>query len=259
MLTARRQSIKTLAMALAAAGTIAAAPDETGMPIGPNAMGGHTLDAFTKRLAKLPRRRDFRSAPMILDHRELWDAEALDAVIHYAGSPKQSYDNTDLFGGWLNVMRNAMNTEIWSFGHVDFLVVSATHGPAHLALYDDFAWEKYGLAKLAGSTVTRNTFVGLPAGVEFDSKDFQNHNGPYSPLSNSLQGLQQRGAVILACHNAIWELSERLRASGNNPDKLTTDALCGELSNHLIAGVVLTPGAVGTLVELDAAGFTYAR
>jgi hypothetical protein len=71
--------------------------------------------------------------------------------------------------------------------------------------------------------------------------------------------LQRRGAVFLACHNAIWELSGRLIAAGSNPDKLSTDTLCAELTNHLVPDVVLTPGEVGTVVELAKAGFAYAR
>ena len=51
----------------------------------------------------------------------------------------------------------------------------------------------------------------------------------------------------------------RLIAAGTNPDKLAADALCAELTNHLIPGIVVTPGAVGTLVELAKAGFAYAR
>jgi hypothetical protein len=196
---------------------------------------------------------------MILDHRDQWDADALDAVLPYAGGPKQSWDNTDLHGPWLNVMRNSMNTEIWGFKHPDFLCVSATHGPAHLALFDDAMWEKYGLAKIAGGGVSHNSFVPAPPGTEPDLKDLQNPSGGFSPHANSIQALQRRGAVFMACHNAIWELGQRLIAGDTNPDKLSADALCAELSNHLITDVVLTPGAVGTLVELAHAGFAYAR
>jgi len=256
MLTPRRHGMKSLGFALAAAGLAgpAAAANDALLPV-----GAVTLDALTKRLAALPRRRDFKSVPMILDRRDQWDAEALDAVLRYAAGPKQSWDNTDIHGPWLNVMRNAMNAEIWSFRHAEFLCVSATHGSAQLALYDDAMWEKYGLAKLAGGALTGNTFVAAAAAAEHDPKDFQNPAGAFSSRDNSIQALQRRGAVFLACHNAVWELSDHLVATGNNPGKLTTDTLCAELSNHLIPGVVLTPGAVGTLVELSRVGFAYAR
>jgi hypothetical protein len=251
MLTSRRR-LKNLGMAAVAAGIAGAAAS----PEAPT--GARSLDALTAQLAALPRRRDFKSVPMILDQRDQWDADALDAVLRYAGSPKQSWDNTDISGPWLNVMRNSMNAEVWSFQHRNFLCVSATHGSAQLALYDDEMWEKYGLAKQAGSNVTRNTFAAPPVATH-DPKDFQNPNGAFSSHANSIQGLQRRGAVFLACHNAVWELSERLISAGNNPDKLTIETMCAELSNHLISGVVMTPGAVGTLVELSKVGYAYAR
>jgi hypothetical protein len=263
MLTPRRQSLKTLGIALAAASTAAisntavstaAAPADTLEPA-----GASTLQALTKHLAALPHRRDFKTVPMILDHRDQWDAEALDAVFHYAGGPKQAWNNTDLHGPWLNVMRNSMNSEIWSFRHPDFLCASATHGPAQLALYDDAMWDKYGLAKLAGGNVTRNSFVAAPPAVAHDPKDYQNPKGAFSAAANSIQALQQRGAVFLACHNAVWELTAHLIATNNNPDKLTNEAMCAEFSNHLIPDVVLTPGAVGTLAELGRSGFSAAQ
>ena len=54
-------------------------------------------------------------------------------------------------------------------------------------------------------------------------------------------------------------MSSRLAASGANSDELSVEGICAELTNHLIPGVVMTPGAVGTLVELARAGFSYAR
>jgi hypothetical protein len=258
MLTPRRQSLKalgiaTLGISVAATTAAASAGDEI-----PAAAGA--LETLTKHLAALPRRRDFKTVPMILDHPDLWDAEALNAVLRYPSGPKQSWDNSELTGPWLNVMRNAMNAEIWSFRHPDFLCVSATHGPAQLALYDDAMWDKYGLAKLAGGNVTHNTFVAAAAPVaDHDPKNYNDPNGIFSPHGNNIQTLQRRGLVFTACHNAVWELAQRLVASDVNPDKLSGDALCAELSNHLIEGVILTPGATGTLVELAKAGFAYAR
>lgn len=257
MFASRRHSLKGLGVALAAAGLARTAQAGSSAPLVP--AGAKTLDALSAALAKAPRHRDYKSVPMILNNRDQWDAEALDAVLHYAGGPKQSWDNTDIAGPWLNVMRNAMNSQIWSFGHPDFLCVSATHGSAQLALYDDAMWEKYALAKLAGGTISRNSFASASAAAQADPADYENINGAFSPRANSIQTLQRRGAVFLACHNAVWELCEKLIGSGVNPDHLGPEEMCAELSNHVIDGVVITPGAVGTLVELASAGFAYAR
>lgn len=254
MLTPRRLGLKTLGLALATIGSAAASAAEPSAPA-----GDQTLEALTRRLAASPRRRDFKTVPMILDHRDLWDAQALDAVLRYSGGPKQCFDNVELQGGWLTVMRNALNAEVFAFHHPDFLCVSVVRGPALVALFDDAAWEKYGLAKRAGDKVTRNSFYPAPPAANGDRQDYQNPNGAFSGHADSIQALQRRGAVFMACHNAIWGLGERLIGSDANPDRLAPDAMCAELTNHLVPGVIHVPAAVGALAELGNVGFSYAR
>jgi hypothetical protein len=255
----RRLALKGLGAGLVTAGLIAGRSAEAAGEAALAPSGARTLHDLTERLAAIPRRRDYKTVPMILDGAQWWDADALDAVFDYKGGPKQCWDHTDLGGPWLNLMRNSLNTEIWSFRHPDFLCVSATHGPAHLALYDQATWDKYQLAKIAGGSITSNTFTAVPPASAHDPADFQALEGAFSSKNNSITVLQRRGAVFLACHNAIWELSERLSASGQNPDHLGVDAIAAELTNHLIPGIVLTPGAVATAIELQRVGFNYSR
>ena len=217
------------------------------------------LRELSRVIAGIPRRRDFKTVPMILDKPDLWDAAPIAAVLLYNGGPKQAWDNTDLTGPWLNGMRNSINAQIWWFKEPNFLCVSATHGSAHLALFDQDMWEKYQLAKLAGSNVTRNTFIVTPPAFSHDPADFQSAQGAFSSKDNSVLALQHRGVVFMACHNTIWELAGRLVRAEQNPDRLAVDAIAAELTNHLIRDVVLTPGIVGTLVKLQAAGFAYSR
>jgi hypothetical protein len=221
--------------------------------------GANSLHDLSQTLGGMPRRRDFKTRPMIADNPDVWDAAALNAVLAYRGGPKQAWDNTDLTGPWLNAMRNSLNSQIWGFRQPNFLCVSATHGLAHLALYDQDTWDKYQLAKLAGGDVTRNTFVVAPPASAHDPLDFQSPEGAFSSKDNSIVVLQRRGVVFMACYNAIWEHAERLSAAGQNPDHLPVDRIAAELTNHLIPDVVLTPGAVATLVNLQQAGFAYSR
>jgi hypothetical protein len=220
---------------------------------------GKKLREFSNRLAELPRRRDYKAVPMIADKPDLWDKVALDFVMNYKGGLRQAWDHTDLNGGWLNGMRNTLNGQIYSFNQPDFLCVSGTHGSAHLALYDQLAWDKYQLAKIAGSNITSNTFIVVPAAASHDPADIQSTDGAFSPKGNNVVVLQRRGVVFLACHNAIWELASRLVTADQNPDHLSVDAAAADLSNHLIPNVVLTPGMVPTLINLAQAGFVYTR
>ncbi|WP_297494292.1 transcriptional initiation protein Tat [Acidocella sp.] len=219
--------------------------------------GATTLDALTATLAKASRRRDFKTVPMILTNADQWDSDALNAVIGYAGSPAQVWDNTVLGGPWLNLMRNALNAQVFSWKNPDFLAVSATHGTAHLALYDEAIWDKYDLATVTQGKFKANTLIDVPAAASADAADFNNPAGAYAPAANSITVLQRRGVVFIGCHNAIWEFSGALLKNGKNPDKLSHEALAAELTNHLIPGIVLSPGVVGTIPQLQRAGFHY--
>jgi hypothetical protein len=137
--------------------------------------------------------------------------------------------------------------------------VSATHGSAHLALYDEAIWDKYQVTKLAGEKFKTNTLIETKAAASKDSANYEDPAGAFSPEDNSIPSLMRRGVVFMACHNAIWEQAAALLKADINPDKLSHEALAAELTNHLLSGVVLTPGAVGTLPELQLAGFHYAK
>ena len=114
--------------------------------------GARALPELMVRLRNASRRRDFKTVPMILDHPDLWDDTALKEVIAYRGVGKQVWDSTDIGSPWLNLMRNSINAQVFSFRHPDFLAVSATHGSAHLALFDQDMWDKYKFAEMAGAT-----------------------------------------------------------------------------------------------------------
>jgi hypothetical protein len=252
----RRGALVALGAGLTA-GIAGGAANAASTPLLP--AGAKSLAELMAALDKAPRRRDYKTVPMVVDTPDLWDDAALKLILGYKGGPKQAFDNVDLGGPWLNLMRNSLNTQVFAFHHADFLVVSATHSSAHLALFDAATWDKYQISKLTGGKFASNTFIVDQKAASADAKDIQNGDGVYSPHNNSIPALQRRGAVFLACHNAIWEIAEKLVKAGANPDKLSHEGVAAELTNHLIPGVVLTPGIVGTFPELIQAGFTFAK
>jgi hypothetical protein len=247
-------SFGSLAVGVAAlaAGPARAATTERIVP-----QGARELGELMTRLRRAPRRRDFKTVPMILSHPDFWDDEALKEVIAYRGTRKQVWDNTDIASPWLNLMRNSINAQVFSFGHDDFIAVSATHGTAHLALFDQSMWDKYGLAALAGAKFQTNTLI-LPKPAPSTFSDTEDPKSVFGPDGDTIPALQDRGVVFLACHNAIWEVTGKLIARGTNPDHASHEAVAAELTNHLVDGVVLTPGIVATIPELQQAGFHYA-
>jgi intracellular sulfur oxidation DsrE/DsrF family protein len=260
----RREALQKFGIGIAATGVgmamgrgAAEAAPAMGAPV--IEPGAGALRALMERLAKAPRRRDFKTVPMILDNPDQWDHEAIAEVMAYKPVPKQVWDNTAIESPWLNLMRNSMNAQIWSFKHPDFLVVSATHGSAHLALFDQETWDKYQLTKLAGDKFKTNTLIVEKKGASSDPKNYEDPAGVFSPEDNSITTLMRRGVVFMSCHNAIWEEAGKLIEKDMNPNKLSHEALAADLTNHLIPGVVLTPGAVGTIPELQQVGFHYIK
>jgi intracellular sulfur oxidation DsrE/DsrF family protein len=263
MITGRRGVLRTFALTMATGAiglaSAEAKPAAAAVESALTPPGATHLDALKKRLAQAPRRRDFKTVPMILNHPEQWDHEALSEVLSYRPASKQVWDNTDIGSPWLNLMRNALNSQIWSFKHPDFLAVSVTHGTADLALYDQATWDKYQLTRLAGEKFKSNTLIIEQKAAAADPANYEDPAGAFSGEDNSIPTLMRRGVVFMSCHNAIWEQAAVLIKAGVNPDKLSHAALAAELTNHLVDGVVLIPGAVGTLPELQQVGFHYAK
>jgi len=262
VVTGRRGVLRTFGLTIGtgAIGLVSAAakPAAAAVESALTPPGATHLDALRKRLAQAPRRRDFKTVPMILNNPEQWDHEALTEVLSYRPVPKQAWDSAEIGIPWLSLIRNTLNTEIWSFKHPDFLAVSVTHGTAHLALYDQAMWNKYQLARLAGEKFKTNTLIIEQKAGAADAANYENPIGPFSAEDNSIPALMRRGVVFMCCHNAIWEQAAALIKAGVNPDKLSQAALAAELTNHLVDGVLLIPGAGATMLELQEAGFHYA-
>jgi hypothetical protein len=163
IVTGRRGVLRTFALTMTSGAiglaSAAAKPAAAAVESALTPPGAAHLDALMKRLAQAPRRRDFKTEPMILNNTEQWDHEALTEVLSYRPVPKQAWDSIDIGIPWLSLIRNTLNTQIWSFKHPDYLAVSVTHGTAHLALYDQAMWDKYQLTRLAGEKFKTNTLI----------------------------------------------------------------------------------------------------
>ena len=215
------------------------------------------LEKLKTHLAAAPRRRSFSSVPFMVVHKDQWDHEAADLVLAYRNRSLQVWEATEIAAPWLNLMREAVNGQVFSHGNAGFLAVAAVHGTAHLSLFDQAAWDKHGLAALSGGAASRNTYAPTKAGTSA-SDDLQNLAGYYGPENNNIATLQERGMVFVACHDSIHAIARNVchlnRGNACSPDEVAAD-----LTNHLISGAVLVPSVVAFLIELQRAGFTYAK
>src|SRR4030088_588472 len=207
IITGRRGVLRTfgLSMATGAIGLASASakPAPAAVESALTPPGATHLDALKKRLAQAPRRRDFKTVPMILNNQEQWDHQALTEVLSYRPAPKQIWDNTEIGGPWLNFMRNALNSQIWSFKHPDFLTVSVTHGTALLALYDQAMWDKYQLTRLAGEKFKTNTLIIEQKAAAADPSNYEDPAGAFSGEDNSIPTLMRRGVAFSSCNNLV--------------------------------------------------------
>jgi intracellular sulfur oxidation DsrE/DsrF family protein len=193
----------------------------------------------------------------MLTSADSWDQEAANDVLAYRYRSRQMWEVTELSAPWLGLMREATNGQVFAFGNPDFLPVAAVHGTAHLSLFDQPTWDRYKLAGLTDGKFAANSFIVEKPGVS-PADDLQDLDGFYGPANNNIISLQRRGAVFLACHDSIHAIARKLHG---DPEFATTpaDAIAADLTNGLIPGAVLVPSMVAFLVELQRAGFTYAK
>ncbi len=159
-------------------------------------------------------------------------------------------------------VRNSLNGFQFSYdvppGQIQ--VVVQAYASAIAAMYDDFIWQKYRFGEFASITdpttkqpAVRNIWYHsanpAPASVPTDRA-----NAYYS--DTSIEGLQRRGVLFLACHQTILGQGGSVAAdSTRNTDKLSADQIVAEIQAHLIPGALLVPAAVGELVRLQDKGY----
>jgi hypothetical protein len=234
----------------------AIASGAAGLPPAPVA-SGQSLKGLMERLAAAPRRRTFETVPLIVREAGYWDHEAAAQLLSYTYDYTQVWDNDELGGAWLGLMRESMNGQVFAQRRPDFLAVSATHGLAHLALFSQSMWDKYQLARLTDGKAKSNSFIVELDGVSV-ADDLEKPTGFYSPANNNIVSLQKRGAVFIACHDSIHAIARMLHAEAGFA-AVAPDKIAAELTNNLIAGVVLVPSVVAFLVDLQRSQFTYVK
>src|SRR2546430_2327417 len=105
-------------------------------------------------------------------------------------------------------MNTDRRTTLVGFGAAVMLAASS---PEHLALDDQQRWDKYKLADLAGGTFKTNTLIDRKH-TSSDSHKPEDPHSLFGTAGNSIPALQERGVVFMACHNAIWEVAEKILA-----------------------------------------------
>jgi intracellular sulfur oxidation DsrE/DsrF family protein len=192
--------------------------------------------------------------------------EEYEAIVNRRAHVRQVYEwatiaNSLIFAN----IRNGLNRFQFSYDVPprEVQIVVQAYSSANAANYDDFIWEKYRMGEAlavrdpqTNQPATRNIFFGSPVTDTTLTPGRQpaERNDPFFD-DTSMEGLQRRRVLFLACHQSTHALSNAASTSGRNPDQKSVEEIVAEFRQHYLPGVIETPAGVGELVRLQNKGY----
>jgi intracellular sulfur oxidation DsrE/DsrF family protein len=157
----------------------------------------------------------------------------------------------------LNNVKNALNGLQFGFGYPPnaLVIAMANHGPSTAYGMTDAMWSKYRLGEFFkildkdGKPATTNASYRAKTAYNPHANP-DDERGMYQ--DTSIEMLQRRGVVVLACHTAIEEISRKLIAGGFAPPAAAAKDVADDLLTHLIPGALVVPSMVATIAVLQA-------
>jgi intracellular sulfur oxidation DsrE/DsrF family protein len=189
-----------------------------------------------------------------------------EAIVNRSAEVRQVYEwpniaNTLVFAN----IRNGLNGFQFSYdiSPDDLQIIVQAYSSANAANYDDFIWEKYRMGEALGvrdpqtnQPATRNIFFGTPVAYTTLTPGRQPAERTHPFFDDtSMEGLQRRRVLFLACHQSTHALSGAASTSGRNPDQKSVDEIVAEFRQHYLPGIIETPAGVGELVRLQNKGY----
>lgn len=198
----------------------------------------------------------------------------VDATVWQSGSVEQSFLNkkADVRQIWdftavdqaqsgVIAMRNAMNAFQFSY-HKSHYLIGNLRGTAVVFGLNDKMWEKYTLSKYfnVASRGRHLTFNPLYRRTATDNRALPPDVAGSFYSDVSLQVLQQRGAHIAVCHDALRGTADRL-LNGACPctGGPTPESVYKELAANLVPAAQVTPSGGALIAIAQQLGFTYAK
>ncbi len=192
-----------------------------------------------------------------------FDEEGFRRSVGRAARIRQVVESVSFNPATLNNVKNTLNGLHFGFGYPDdaIAVALANHGPSMAYVFDDAMWQKYRIGEFfkitgaAGAAVASNIYY--PAKSTYDpTASPDDEHGMYQ--DTSLEMLQRRGVIVLACHTATEEQARKLVANGFAPTGAAPADVADDLLMHLIPGAIVVPSMVATIAVLQATyAYTY--
>ncbi len=186
-----------------------------------------------------------------------FDATAFASIVGRSARIRQVVESVAFNAAVLNNVKNTFNGLQFGFGYPGgaIAVALANHGPSSAYGYDDAMWQKYrigeffSIADALGVPLTANVYYPAKAAYRPEDNPDDVH-GMYQ--DTSIEMLQRRGAIVLACHTAIEEQSRAIVSRGFAPAGAQPQDVADDLLSHLIPGAVVVPSMVASIAVLQA-------
>ena len=124
---------------------------------------------------------------------------------------------------------------------------------ASVMVLDDEMWDTIGIGQsrslkdpTTGEPARRNPFINFKQGDKFSMIS----------ADTGVDTLMQRGAIVLACNNALRGSARQLR---EKQPSLTADAALAEIRRHVIPGAIVMPNGIFAVSAAQDAGCHYMR
>jgi hypothetical protein len=198
-----------------------------------------------------------------VERRSDFDAAAFAKIVGRLAAIRQVFEAVAFRPSVLGNVKNALNGLQFGFGYcADAIVIAlAGHGPSAVYAYSDQIWVKYRLGEFfklsdaAGSPVVSNVFLRRRAPIDV-ATDPDDAAGMYQDAS--IEMLQRRGVIVLACHTAIEEQARAIFTRGFAPPGMSSADVAADILTNLIPGTVVVPSMVAAIAVLQAAyHYTY--
>jgi hypothetical protein len=191
-----------------------------------------------------------------------WQASEFDALTRSSKRIKQIVHGFGMNDArFLKNAKNSLNGLHFGMGvpAEQIQVVCALNGPANMANYTDYVWQKYRIGEFfkekdpkTGDPSVRNFYYPSAAGpsLKYTSDDPSDPNSAFQDFS--VQGLQARGVKFVSCHSSIEEAARGLIAKFNLTE--APEEIVKDIQAHIQPGVILVPALAAAIAMLQSDG-----
>ncbi|HTA38546.1 MAG TPA: hypothetical protein VK760_05700 [Candidatus Acidoferrales bacterium] len=185
-----------------------------------------------------------------------FDQKAFDAAVGRPAQIRQLWEAVAFKPGVWNNIKNAMNGLQFGFGFAPDSIAMAWcgHGPSSAYAYGDDIWKKYQIGTYfnlktdAGDPISTNVFRARQNATDPNADP----DGPKSLYQDTtVEALQSRGLVVLACHTAIEEQARGIVKKGLAPAGMAATDVANDILTHLVPGAIVVPSMVAAIAVLQ--------